>query len=298
MRKYPEIFQQDGAFTVFLEEYPYFLPCFAGAVINTIMLVISFFFMDETCVKLKADQEKSSTKLLIQTPRSYSTFDYIKRHSINFTPALPRKQNLATIFSLRECFSPAVTNMLLIHTFLIFQLAYIGGMYCSKKCLNTRYLIQFTELAPIWMSNERQYGGLGFPPKQCAIAMASQGISQMITIIFILTPLTKRFGTLRVMSTGAFGLVFATIAELGVRYLYNLPDLHGHTQTYFWVLPAVALCIATWSTSFSLATVSTKILLINAAPQHALGKTNSVSECLSSAALAIAPALCGIIWSG
>lgn len=298
MRKYPEIFQQDDAFTVFLEEYPYFLPCFAGAVINTIMLVISFFFMDETCVKLKADQEKSSTKLLIQTPRSYSTFDYIKRHSINFTPALPRKQNLATILSLRECFSPAVTNMLLIHTFLIFQLAYIGGMYCSKKCLNTRYLIQFTELAPIWMSNERQYGGLGFPPKQCAIAMASQGISQMITIIFILTPLTKRFGTLRVMSTGAFGLVFATIAELGVRYLYNLPDLHGHTQTYFWVLPAVALCIATWSTSFSLATVSTKILLINAAPQHALGKTNSVSECLSSAALAIAPALCGIIWSG
>lgn len=120
----------------------------------------------------------------------------------------------------------------------------------------------------------------------------------MFVIIFILTPLTKRFGTLRVACIGSFGLIFATTAELGVPYLYNLPDLHGRTQTLFWVLPAVTLCIIIWSTSFSLTLVSIKILINNAAPQHALGKTNSIAECLGSLTQAVGPALCGIVWSG
>ncbi|CDH57568.1 mfs general substrate transporter [Lichtheimia corymbifera JMRC:FSU:9682] len=280
VRKYPEIFQQDAIITVFLEAYPYFLPCFAGAFLNAIMLTISFFSMDETCVKLKMDQEKSSTKLLQQPPRSYSTFDYIKHQPINFNPAVHGKQSFTSIFSLRECLIPAVTNMLVVYVCSIFQMAY------------------HAELGPIWTTNERKFGGLGFTPKECAIVIASQGISQMFVIMFILTPLTKRFGTLRVTCIGSFGLIFATTAELGVPYLYNLPDLHGRTQTLFWVLPAVILCVIIWSTSFSLTLVSIKILINNAAPQHALGKTNSIAECLGSLTQAVGPALCGMIWSG
>ncbi|KAJ8660655.1 hypothetical protein O0I10_003703 [Lichtheimia ornata] len=280
VRKYPKIFQQDAIITVFLEAYPYFLPCFAGALLNAIMLAISFFSMDETCVNLKMDQEKSGAKLLQQPPRSYSTFDYIKRQPINFTPAVHGKQSFTSIFSLRECLIPAVTNILVVYVCTICQLAYHG------------------ELAPIWATNERKFGGLGFTPKECAIVIASQGISQIIVITFILAPLTKRFGTLRVACIGSFGLILATTAELGVPYLYNLPDLHGRTQTLFWVLPAVILCIVFWSTSFSLSLISAKILINNAAPQHALGKTNSLSECLGSLTQAVGPALCGIIWSG
>ncbi|KAI7883986.1 MFS general substrate transporter [Lichtheimia hyalospora FSU 10163] len=280
--KYPGIFQPDGVLTIFLEAYPYFLPCFAGAFLSAIMLIISLFFMEETCIKIKANQEKSSssTKLLLQASRSYSTFDYIKRQSINLKPHLPEKQSLASIFSLRECLIPEVNNILVIYIFLMSQLAYLG------------------ELAPIWMSSERKYGGLGFTPKECALAFATQGMSQVIVIVFILTPLTKRFGTWRVLCIGAFGLVFATTAEIGVRYLYHLPDLHGRTQTPFWVLPAAVLCIGSWSMSLSLSLVSTKILINNAAPQHELGKTNSIAECLGSATHAAFPALCGAIWSG
>lgn len=131
VRKYPEIFQQDAIITVFLEAYPYFLPCFAGAFLNAIMLTISFFSMDETCVKLKMDQEKSSTKLLQQPPRSYSTFDYIKHQPINFNPAVHGKQSFSSIFSLRECLIPAVTNMLVVYVCSIFQMAYHAGMFCN-----------------------------------------------------------------------------------------------------------------------------------------------------------------------
>ena len=145
MSKYPGIFQPGGVLTIFLEAYPYFLPCFAGAFLSAIMLIISFFFMEETCAKIKIDQEKSSsTKLLLQTPRSYSTFNNIKRQSINLIPHLPKKQSLASIFSLRECLIPEVTNILMIHIFLVSQLAYLGGMHCNKRCMKVCQLTHFT----------------------------------------------------------------------------------------------------------------------------------------------------------
>lgn len=81
MQKYPSLFDNAGKLTDFLNEYPYFLPCFAAASIDTVCWIAGFLFLEETLVKGKAcdnettRQEQENVPLLNDVDGdTYSTF--------------------------------------------------------------------------------------------------------------------------------------------------------------------------------------------------------------------------------
>ncbi|KAL1932654.1 hypothetical protein VTP01DRAFT_8332 [Rhizomucor pusillus] len=290
VQNYPDIFGKGGFLTEFLTEYPYFLPCFISSVITLCGLIFSYFFLEETlstiidASKNNMQQEQSPLLGPKQQQSDYNTFDDNRNNEVSSSVSSASTSTLTNFNqapSLRECITVPVLTVCLTY-----------GLFSYQA-------IFYDELFPIWTGSARDHGGLGFISKEIGIALAYSGCVTLTVQLFVLPKLTKRFGFVPLFRCVLFVLIFLYAVQGTVRYLYALPDVHGQTQTKFWVWPGLMLSTTIKTLCTTIAFLASTILTNNAAPRlDALGTVNGFSQCCASGMRALGPASCGIIWSG
>ncbi|KAI8088832.1 major facilitator superfamily domain-containing protein [Halteromyces radiatus] len=267
---YPGIFDHRGALTDFLVEYPYFLPCFLSASICSVGLVVGFFFLEETLggVHLQKKKQGEQQPLLEDTGSDrYLAVDQHKGIKESDPPTL------------KEALTPTVWAISISFAILAFQV-----VYCE-------------ELFPIWTASQRSFGGLGFTANEIGTALAVAGCTTMVTQLFILPSLVRRFGFVRLYRFTLFSLIFVYFAHSLVRHLYNVPDWQGHVGTKYWVWIGLFTVVILKTMCQTTAFTTSTLLVNNCAPLRSLGTINGFTQCCASLMRAMGPATCGIVWS-
>lgn len=284
VKNYPTLFGRGGPLTDFLTAFPYFLPCFISGCICAVGLIFGFFYLEETLggtCSLSKSKNRTETAPLLQSDsdEDYNTFD----RSSSPTPTITdhtKKHDDDKKPSLRESLTPAVLAICLSYALFAFQAIY------------------YDELFPIWTASEQSNGGLGYRSDEIGIALAYCGVVTLVVQLFVLPAMTKRFGLLRLYRFVLCGCVFLYFFQGFIRYLYGVPDIHGHTGTKTWVWVGLILAVTFKTLFHTTAFTSCTILTNNCAPRlDALGAINGFAQCCASGMRAFGPASCGIIWS-
>ncbi|ORX53499.1 MFS general substrate transporter [Hesseltinella vesiculosa] len=277
---FPGLFDNHGALTEFLIEYPYFLPCFISASFCTFGLCIGYFYLEESLggihqqEKLRAKKQmhthQQEQPLLTQTDddQGYQTFD-----SRTSKPSLPPPPTL------REALTPAV---------LAISLSY--GIYAYQ-------VVFYDELFPIWTASSRKLGGLGFKTDEIGTALAYTGVMTLVGQLFVMPKLVGRFGLVPLYRVVLTILVFVYIIQGYVRLLYDVPDTHGEVGTKQWVWVGLFIILTIKTICQTIAFTGCTLLVNNCAPLRSLGAINGFSQCCASFMRALGPATCGILWS-
>lgn len=129
--------------------------------------------------------------------------------------------------------------------------------------------------------------GFGLSTKTIGVIMAVQGLYSLFSNYVIVTPVTKRLGSLRtfrMVALSYFALYLVT------PYLVLLPDSLR--------MPAIYMLVV-WKCTFStLAYPSNAILLANSAPSSTvLGTINGIAASTASLCRALGPTLSGFLYS-
>ena len=125
MEKYPSLFGNAGQLTDFLNEYPYFLPCFAAAIIDTVCWIAGFLFLEETLVKDKAGdnettrQEEDAPLLNDVEDESYSTFGDGQEQQ--------QQQEMKSKRPFSDVLTPAVITICVIYAMTAYQNVFYDG---------------------------------------------------------------------------------------------------------------------------------------------------------------------------
>ncbi|CAO3596247.1 unnamed protein product [Absidia cylindrospora] len=280
VENYPSIFGNHGALTDFLVEYPYFLPCFISAFICSMGLISGIFFLEETLggVNLKEKKPKSDEQQSLLAANTdtdqYHTFDGQQHEGQTEEPK--KKVDAPT---LKEALTPTVWAISISYAIYAYQVVF------------------YDELFPIWTASKRSYGGLGFASNEIGTALAISGCTTLVTQLFILPAMVRRFGFVRLYRSTLFLLIFIYLSHGLVRLLYSVPDWEGHTDTKYWVWVGLFIVLMMKTMSQTIGFTSCTLLINNCAPLRSLGAINGFSQCCASLMRALGPATCGILWS-
>ncbi|CAO3631361.1 unnamed protein product [Cunninghamella blakesleeana] len=291
VKQHPNVFGNLGFVTDFLVEFPYFLPCFVSATICACGWMFGYLYMEETLGGVKYQQEKKKREQLIkdeqrqpllssnhnsdgeESDEGYSTFSH--NNNINKKP-LPKREPP----TLREALTPLVWSISIPYAIYAFQVVF------------------YDELFPIWTASKRDFGGLGFVESEIGTALAYVGIVILVTQLFILPHLVQRFGVVRLLRFVLFTLIIVYMIQGFVRYLYDIPDLHGEVGTKFWVWAGLSVILAVKTMCQTTAFMCCTLIVNNSCERlDALGAVNGFAQCCCSFMRALGPATCGIIWS-
>lgn len=137
-----------------------------------------------------------------------------------------------------------------------------------------------TELFPLYTASSRENGGLGFSPNEIGSALAFSGVVTLLSQIFVLPFLTRKYGLLRLFQMVLFILVFLYMSQGIIRVLYEVPDLNGRVDTKFWVWVGVLTSLAIKTICHTICFTGCTILVNNACPRvESLGAVNGFSQC-------------------
>ena len=129
--------------------------------------------------------------------------------------------------------------------------------------------------------------GFGFSTSQIGIVMAVQGAYAIVSNAFIVAPISKRLGHLRLFQLTA---VSYFLLYLVTPYLVLLPD---NLRTVG--ITAIIVFKNTWST---LAYPSNAVLLANSAPTHlSLGTINGAAASVASLCRSMGPLVSGLLYT-
>ncbi|KAI9245057.1 major facilitator superfamily domain-containing protein [Sporodiniella umbellata] len=281
VQSYPQIFGHLGFITDFLNEYPYFLPCFISAFICLLGLIFGFFFLEEThpayAQQTIKDEEEN---LLAQSDNNpdYSTFKTSARN--NATQKSPTPTVKYQPPTLKESITPTVLAICIAYGFFAFQAVYMD------------------ELFPLYTASTRENGGLGFSSNEIGTALAYSGMVTLVSQLVVLPTLTKKLGLLRLFQLALFILVFLYSSQGIIRTLYSIPNFDGQLDTKLWVWVGLLISQTIKTLCHTICFTCCTILINNAAPRmDSLGAVNGFSQCCASATRALGPAICGSLWS-
>ncbi|KAI9314036.1 major facilitator superfamily domain-containing protein [Dichotomocladium elegans] len=280
VKQYPGLFEQGDPITDFLLEFPYFLPCFFSALICAFSFLFGCFFLEETLKRPK--KEDTKTPLLQNTSARYNTFDEQQQDTVmsthSPTPTLSGREAPPT---LRESITAPVIAASISYGLFSFQAIY------------------YDELFPIWTASPRTNGGLGYRTDEIGLAIAYCGVITLISQLFFIPGLTKRYGVLRLYRFVLLSAIPLYFFQGFIRWFYEIPDFHGETETKTWVWVGIFI-VSTFKTFYhSICFTSCTILVNNATPRmDALGTVNGFAQCCGNAMRAFGPAVCGAVWSG
>ncbi|SAL98074.1 hypothetical protein [Absidia glauca] len=275
---YPALFGNLGSLTDFLLIYPYFLPCFISASICGVGFIFGVLFLEETLggvqLQEKKQQQEERQRLLDQTDEDgYNTFDQGNNEE---DPSIKKIDPPPT---LKEALTPTVWAISISYAIYAYQVVY------------------YDELFPIWTASKRSFGGLGFASNEIGTALAISGCTTLVTQIFILPAMVRRFGLVRLYRSTLFILIFVYLSHGLVRLLYDVPDWEGHTDTKYWVWVGLFIVLMMKTMCQTIGFTSCTLLINNCAPLRSLGAINGFSQCCASLMRALGPATCGILWS-
>lgn len=129
--------------------------------------------------------------------------------------------------------------------------------------------------------------GFGLDTKTIGVIMSVQGIYSLLANYFIVAPVTRRLGSLRLFRILAFSYFSLYLVT---PYLVLLPDSMRMSAIYTLVI---------WKCTFAtMAYPSNAILLANSAPsKQVLGTINGIAASTASLCRALGPAVSGLLYA-
>lgn len=232
----------------FFKQYPYALATLATGAIALIAAILSAVFVDETL----PPTSKSSKK---PDPESNDGSNTTTQESEEETSALAILR------------SPGVPSVLYIYSHvMVLGLAY-------------------TAVAPVFMYEPIDIGGLGFSSLHISLFMALTGASQAVWLLLIFPPLQHRIGTGGVLRLCTYSWPFFFLC---VPLLNLVLRQHTHaTTTLFWILCPLVLSVGV---GVSMAFTAVQLALNDIAPgPRTLGTLNALALTLVSGLRAVTP---------
>jgi hypothetical protein len=257
--KYPSVF---GGFA-FLQEYPYFLPCFISSWVSAIGFVVGYFWLEESLQKEQPQPVDERTSLLNSSaesqrpnPKAHRTF----------------KETMQLVFS-----GPVISAILPYNVLCFLQ-------------------VIFDEVIALWAVITPQDGGLSFTSTEIGWSLSYMGILNLFVQVLFFPPIQARYGNVACYRWGMMGWVLTFICLPNVSHFAREAQAGRttHFWVWFWLLAVFTIRVISAVFAFTSA-----MLFVSTAGRRlkALGLLNGVGQCGAGLARAIGPALGGTLWS-
>ncbi|KAH9481794.1 Major facilitator-type transporter psiT2 [Psilocybe cubensis] len=265
VKRFPKVFGGN----LFLQEYPYFLPCAVSATFSLIAFVVTFFFLNETLPCPIPMRRYFGISTLQPTVDKWSTSASNNKiaHSGN------KQSKFESRLPIRSLFTPRVIIA--------------AGNYASVSLVD----ISFRTIQPIFFSTPRHLGGLGLPPSTIGIILACFGLLNGSAQVLFFARVSNRWGPRNVF---LWGLVLAIPALATFPCISYLSRTQGYTTT-LWVIVGLQIVL---SIGLCFCFGAVFIFIASASPNRAsIGATNGISQMMVSVVRAIGPAAASSLFS-
>ena len=200
-QQYPSLFGGSAL----LIEYPYFLPCLVGGLLNFASIIVGFFFMEETLVTKK---KRPATTISANDCRAdYGTIttnvDAMEPTDVMMSPAIIIHAKPPSIRSL--CTQP-----------LLMVLLSLGLMHFQNTAWGA--------IVPLYSYTKIENGGLGLGLDDIGFMLSTSGFGMIVVQLWVFPALQRRFGALRVFQLTLGLFTISTILPPLVTYLARLPN--------------------------------------------------------------------------
>ncbi|KAF5314228.1 hypothetical protein D9758_018295 [Tetrapyrgos nigripes] len=178
VERYPEVFGRLGFLTVFLRDFPYFLPCFLASLCNLSAIILGYFYLEETFV---AKASKSSRP----PPPQASSYRSASIEPESLIPLQPKP----------SLFTSQIIRVLTTWFFL--------------NLLSSSY----QAIVPLFCYSPYSAGGVNFNPSKIGLLLSINGVTALLAQTLIFPDLERRLGpvkTYRIVIT-FLPLVFACL---------------------------------------------------------------------------------------
>ncbi|KAH9810161.1 major facilitator superfamily domain-containing protein [Melampsora americana] len=240
----------------FLIEYPYFLPCLVGGMLNFLAIILGIFCLEETLETKRKPQNVTKRPSPSQGYEALTSADPNSRPNVSHPPS---------IRSL--CTEPIMTLMLTFTMIHITNVAIVAviPLYAYTKVLN---------------------GGLGMTLEQIGFILSVNGIGLIFVQLFIFPPLQRRFGAVNLYK---WLVPTFTITYLCLPIVTYLVHLKGNTTTMSLVYMTVVMIIR--SPGVMCYVCSTMLVKMLSPSSTSLGTLNGIMQTCRAFAQAVGPML-------
>ncbi|POW00747.1 hypothetical protein PSTT_12935 [Puccinia striiformis] len=241
--------------SAFLIEYPYFLPCLAGGLLNFAAIIVGVFFMEEVSHFIPTLNHRERN------------IDYVHHvyhsHGRDDIARDPEYSEPPSIRSL--CTQP-----------LLMVLLSLGVMHFQ----NTAFLA----IVPLYSYTKIENGGLGLGLDDIGFMLSTSGFGMIIVQLWVFPALQRRLGALRVFQLTLGLFTITNMCPTLVTYLARLP---GNTSSSTVAYMSAVLILRSPTTMCYVCTLMmTKMLAPNTL---ALGTLNGMTQTVRAFAQAVAP---------
>lgn len=252
-QNFPSIF---GGWQFFID-YPYFLPCFVGGMLNFFAILLGIFVLEET---LASKRKKKSPIRRTTVSEDYDSFssssDRDSQFDVFVTPS---------IGSL--CTAPI---LILLLTFTLTHLQNVA----------------WTAVIPLYAFTDMKDGGLGMSLKQIGFILSVNGIALVLVQLFLFSPLQRRYGAVMIFkrSIPTFTITFLCLPL--VTYLVQLK--HNTSSMSIGYMTFIMILRSPGVMCYPCLMILTKVFSPSPA---SLGTLNGMMQTCRSFAQAIGPIL-------
>ncbi|EGF99271.1 uncharacterized protein MELLADRAFT_94763 [Melampsora larici-populina 98AG31] len=249
-QQFPSIFGN----STFLIEYPYFLPCFMGGLLNFLAIALGLFFLEETL------PSKRKTK-------SYETRSDVSQTDQQISVPNPDQVRARPPSILSLCTGPILTLLL------SFMLVHLQNLAWSA-------------VTPLYAYTKVIHGGLGLSLEQIGLMLSVNGIGLIFVQLFFFPLLERRFGAVKVYRWSILAFTISFLCLPFVSYLVRLEDNTTSRSIGYMTTVMVLRCPGLLSYVCSMMLI--KIFSPNS---QALGTLNGMMQACRALAQAVGPIL-------
>ncbi|MBW0483705.1 hypothetical protein O181_023420 [Austropuccinia psidii MF-1] len=246
----------------FLKEYPYFLPCLIGGLLNFVAIILGIFFLEETL----ESKRKSKPNLPKNSFPNYGTLSDSNRSSNSTSPVTLTQDSKLEPPSIRSLCTKPIMMVMLSFTLTHFQ------------------NIAWAATMPVYGYTKIENGGLGLSLDQIGFMLSTSGFGSIVVQLWLFSPLQRKLGVVRLFQYTLFCFTITYMCLPLVSYLARLPtNTTSKTVTY------MAIVFALRSPHVMCYVCNLMMTNMLAPNPRALGTLNGISQVGRSFAQALAP---------
>ncbi|EGF99298.1 uncharacterized protein MELLADRAFT_94766 [Melampsora larici-populina 98AG31] len=216
----------------FFNDYPYFLPCFVGGMLNFFAILLGIFVLEETLASKRKKKSAMRTTIGTEDYDSLSSSSDQDSQSDVFVPP-----SIGSV-----CTAPI---LILLLTFTLTHLQNVAWTAVIP-------LYAFTETEFKLILLDMKDGGLGMSLKQIGFILSVNGVALVLVQLFLFPPLQRRYGAVKIFkrSIPTFTITFMCLPlvthlvqliqtlPLTIKYLVkdNTPSMSIGYMTFIMIL--------------------------------------------------------------
>ncbi|KAA1088975.1 hypothetical protein PGT21_002805 [Puccinia graminis f. sp. tritici] len=260
-QQYPSLFGGSA----FLIEYPYFLPCLGGGLLNFAAIIIGYFYMEET---LETKRKRPGVPSSVNDCRAdYGT---ITNNADAMEPTDVMMSPVALTFAKPPSIRSLCTQPLLM------VLLSLGIMHFQNTA--------WQAIVPLYGYTKIENGGLGLGLDDIGFMLSTSGFGMIVVQLWVFPALQRRLGALRVFQLTLILFTISTMLPPLVTYIARLPG--NKTSSTVAYMSAVLMLRSPTTMCYVCTLMMTKMLAPNTL---ALGTLNGMTQTVRAFAQAVAP---------